>query len=221
MLENQHDSIAWAALATESFFDSRALWPYYCAPMQKRPSMSSIAEYVDARKAFVQHAQIEGLLALEKLTRAADILADKEGQLQASLSFSTTEDGIKRIRGSISAQVNAVCQRCLHPVEVAVEDQINLVMAMDDEKARLLEQRLDKDVDLWVSDAEKISIAELLEDQLILSLPIASYHELAQCRALGYGNEQGDESELVTEAAAKPFAVLAQLLDNKSETKDE
>jgi uncharacterized protein len=96
------------------------------------------------------------------------------------------------------------CQRCLQPMHEALQvDRWFRFVDNEDEAARLDEESED-DV-LVVSRA--FDLAELLEDELILALPIVPRHE--QCpEPLPLPADDDDAEE---EAAPNPFAALAAL----------
>ena len=74
---------------------------------------SLLPTYVDTRKVFLQQEEISGSVALEKLPRFADSLADNQGVINVELRFSTNESNLKVIKGHLSARVEVFCQRCL------------------------------------------------------------------------------------------------------------
>ena len=65
-----------------------------------------------------------------------------------------------------------LCQRCLQPLDLVVEDDINLVLVETEEKAKGLEELYDP----WICETYKINLADLVEEQLLLALPIVCLH---------------------------------------------
>lgn len=100
------------------------------------------------------------------------------------------------------------CQRCLEPVEVAVEADFNLGVAASEEAAK----QLPRSYDPLIIEGEEIELLSVVEEELILSLPFDAYHD--DCSI----NTSFGEAEAVAEDNEKPnpFSVLAQLkADNK------
>ncbi|MCB1671757.1 MAG: DUF177 domain-containing protein [Pseudomonadales bacterium] len=165
--------------------------------------------YVDARKAFSQNASVSGFLELKKLERTAACLADDSGRLQAELHFSTDSGGRRRIGGHLSAVVQLTCQRCLEPVAVDLDEDFDLVLVPDETAAG----NLDKEYDPWICADHRIVLAELLDEQILLGMPIVSYHRQGPCaeaERLESGSDEAQESD-VEKRANSPFAVLAEL----------
>ena len=124
-----------------------------------------------------------------------------------SLDFSRQEDGRRIIRGYISGSVVMDCQRCLEPVEIKLDCDISLGIVDDEEEAELLPDQLDPLV-----AGEESQLYELLEDELILALPIVPVHE--ECDPPSADNA-GEQEDIEVPERENPFAVLASLKKDK------
>jgi uncharacterized protein len=175
-------------------------------------SDSSIPAYADTRKIFQQEDIISGNLGLDRLPRFRKTLANDEGAVSLELKFTFGEAKERLIAGSLQAQVNVFCQRCLKPLAIALADDIKLALVRDEEAA----QRLDAELDPWICEDHKLDLAELVEEQLILCTPIVSYHESGECmNQKGYVAGEDAAESVATE---NPFAVLKSL--KNSDTSD-
>lgn len=170
--------------------------------------------YVDARKAFGQDASLQGTIGLDKLPRVAACSADgqgREGTVSASFSFTIDGAGRRRIRGSAATRLMLTCQRCLEPVATDLKEDFDLVLVDSEDAARLL----DMEFEPWVSEDNRIVLAELLDEQLLLGLPIVSAHEGDACGQppIMSSPEQEVQAQdgLIAEDRPNPFAVLADL----------
>ena len=175
-------------------------------------SDSSIPAYVDTRKIFQQEDIISGNLGLNRLPRFSKTLANDQGLVSLELKFTFGEAKERLIAGSLQAQVNVFCQRCLKPLAIALADDIKLALVRDEEAAL----RLDAKLDPWICEDHKLDLAELIEEQLILCTPIVSYHESGECITQKDYVAGGDAAESI--ASESPFAVLRSLKD--SDTSD-
>ena len=175
-------------------------------------SDSSIPAYVDTRKIFQQEDIISGNLGLNRLPRFSKTLANDQGLVALELRFTFGEAKERLIAGSLQAQVNVFCQRCLKPLAIALADDIKLALVRDEEAAL----RLDEKLDPWICEDHKLDLAELIEEQLILCTPIVSSHESGECMTQKdyVAGEEATESI----ASESPFAVLRSLKD--SDTSD-
>ena len=204
-------------------FDRPRFTPYYCAPMTDagdsdrsasavRGISSPLPLYIDIRKAFDLESVFEGSCSLERLPRFADCLASPDGEVSGKLRFGSTGTGRRVIIGSVSATVEVVCQRCLEPLSLELADTIQLALVESESQSDSLEAAWDP----WIVDGPKISIASLLEEQLMLCMPLVSYHRDERCvKALEYQQrkEPLDDSS-GDRAAQNPFEVLKVLKKN-------
>ena len=173
---------------------------------------SPLPLYIDIRKAFDLESVFEGSCSLERLPRFADCLASPDGEVNGKLRFGLTGTGRRVITGSVSATVEVVCQRCLEPLSLELADTIQLALVESESQIDSLEAEWDP----WMVDGPKISIASLLEEQLMLCMPLVSYHRDERCvKALEYQQrkEPLDDSS-GDRAAQNPFEVLKVLKKN-------
>jgi uncharacterized protein len=179
-------------------------------------SDSSIPAYADTRKIFLQEGNISGTLSLDRLPRFCKSLADKNGSVSIELKFSLNNAKERLISGSLRAEVNVFCQRCLKPLAIALADDINLALVRDEEAAK----QLDAEYDPWICEDHKLDLAEMVEEQLILCMPLVSYHDSGDCLSLkNYVSGAHIEEDAASSASKEsPFAVLRSLKDNDSNT---
>lgn len=178
---------------------------------------SPLLPFVDARKAFRHEQKVAGYLPLASLKNLSAMLTDTEGSVQAVLSFRIDQERRRRIDGQLTATVNVQCQRCLEPVQINLGEQFELAVVSTEARAKELPAALDP----WLSDEDTLCPADIVEEQLILCMPIVSTH--TQCNAAvvqdvlekGVGIEHSDQAE--EKQASSPFSVLA-TLKNKPDT---
>lgn len=164
--------------------------------------------YVDTRRVFQQGAEISGFLDLARLPRFRQMLASDKADINVQLDFSLGDNGYREIHGRVHAAVEVACQRCLEPVAIEVDDELALALVRDDAEAAALRA----DLDPWFGPDIKLQLADLVEEQLMLSMPIVSYHDDGQCAQPAYAaapaQPQDDEQDT---ARDNPFAVLEKL----------
>ncbi len=206
-------------------FDRPRFTPYYCAPMTDagdsdrsasavRGISSPLPLYIDIRKAFDLETVFEGSCSLERLPRFADCLASPDGEISGKLRLGATGTGRRVITGSVSATVEVVCQRCVEPLSLELADTIQLALVESESESQ--SDSLEAAWDPWVVDGPKISIASLLEEQLMLCMPLVSYHRDERCvKALEYQQRKEPLDDSSGDRAAKnPFEVLKVLKKN-------
>lgn len=166
-----------------------------------------IPEYVDARKIFAAQATINGILPVKSCTRLCEYLVSDEGVVEVSLAFDFDERHRRIISGELATEVSVKCQRCLEPTKISLNDTFRLALVQSEEQI----EKLPKDLDPWMSLDTKLVLAQVLEEQLILCMPIVSYHD-----HVCYSGQNTAASDDDSEAGAErhnPFAILQKLKD--------
>ena len=160
---------------------------------------------LDVRKAAAREVTVEGLLDLSALARLQGALASNEGRVEAKIAFARDEENRFIATINIDARVEVLCQRCLDKMTSEVRSSNVLAIVGNDELAGQLPAQLEP----WVVEGEQADLWQLVEDELILAIPIVSYHETADCNELLREYQQPPEDPV--EAADNPFKVLEQL----------
>ena len=158
------------------------------------------------QKEVAQKGCFEGEIALSELKRLGELLQlDDAGVVGRSIAvtFEFLRSGfdVPMLAGQLQTSLELECQRCLKPLEFPMELDFRLLIDASDE---LLSQSSE---DTLYSNDGYIDIAEVVEDELILAIPLVAMHEDTAC------NENWRDSELPAETPMKenPFAVLQQL----------
>lgn len=141
---------------------------------------------------------LEGALPVLQLERLHDLLAEVVGELQYRLQGLKGERGQSQLRLTVSGTLPLACQRCLKAIdfEVGVDSLLELVP----EGAEMSQDELEDETRDFLPVAGALEVAALVEDEVLLALPIVPRHE--KCGLPG-ATEAG---ELVS-----PFAALATL----------
>ncbi len=149
---------------------------------------------------------------MDRLLRFQEYLANSNGSVQVELGFHTNEGNQQLIIGNLLAKVQVICQRCLEPVAIELKDDIRLVLLRDEADAKAL----NSDLDPWICLDHKLDIASLVEEQLLLSLPIVSYHQAGDCLEKFKLDVLGDDDlpETRITPAENPFSILKSLKEN-------
>ena len=148
--------------------------------MSASPFTDPLPEYVDARKAFNNERMISGYIAVSRLERLCQSLATKDGEVRARFEFVVDSGGRRRIKGHVSGSVWLACQRCLDSAALDLDEQVDLVLVANELEA----QALDKTCDPWICDDHRIVLADLIDEQMLLGLPIVYFHESERlCRS--------------------------------------
>ena len=152
-----------------------------------------------------RNGYFEGEIALAELTRLGDMLyrepGDRDDGVSVRFEFLRNEFGSALLRGHLQASLELQCQRCLQVLTVPVEQEIELLIDAGDE---LVGSSTPDAID---SDEGYVDIFDVVEDELILALPLVAVHEDTDCNkhwpAADANDDAGDKEN--------PFAVLRQL----------
>jgi uncharacterized protein len=139
-------------------------------------------------------------LPLTGLPRLVGDLAEAAGQVRGEVRF-LREGGRALADIDVQARVPLRCQRCLRTVWFEVEQQSQVVLVAEPQAA----DELDPAIEPLLAPGGRIALSELVEEELLLALPLVPRHEnLAECdlRPL----------EAVEEEVQRPFAGLGELL---------
>jgi uncharacterized protein len=152
--------------------------------------------------------ELTGLVSLTKLSRLEGILLDLEGEAEILLKFNQGKNRQVHITGYVKADLKQECQRCLEPVTISVESDVDVVVVEGYEEAELLADELEP---LLAGD-KRIRLNEVVEDELLLALPQVPMHPEGECKA-AYENYDGspEQAEEEVEKKPNPFAVLKDL----------
>lgn len=141
---------------------------------------------------------LEGTLAVSSLERLHDLLAEVSGEVSFQLRGFKGERGELLLELEVGGQIPLACQRCLKaiPFDLDVDSLLELVP----EGADMSQDELEDDTRDFLPLAGELDVAELVEDEILLALPVAPRHE--KCGLPG----AADAGERV-----HPFASLAGL----------
>lgn len=160
----------------------------------------------DAFELAAASADLAGDVDARSLRRAADLLAAGTEAVPIAWRISGGHDALGRplLTVRLDGVVPLVCQRCLQPFAATVTQQSELLLARDETELA----RLDAEEGEVVLANTTLDPRDLVEDELLLSLPLSPRHSEDECAAaLRPGLDDGRRS---------PFAGLAELKSRDS-----
>jgi len=149
--------------------------------------------------------QLKGTLELGALPRLSEAVeAGSEDVVYEVRGYVTTK-GHAALHLSVGASVGLACQRCLERLEQRLESQRDIVLvpgadqfAQPDDEAEL------EDV---IPEVARLDVRELVEDELLLAMPLAPHHDEGVCVAPASGASHMTEPS----TSESPFSVLRTL----------
>jgi uncharacterized protein len=140
---------------------------------------------IDSLKFAQRGEHLAGRVSVASLTRLESALFSAEGELEYAIDGVLQPDGKPALQGIIRGALQLICQRCLGPFPFC----LNLVhryalVATEQELPDLASEA--GDIDALVA-LPKFDVLALLEDEVILSLPLAPHHDYACAAQAGIG----------------------------------
>lgn len=180
------------------FFDSKRRKIYHARLMYARP-------FIDSLDFATKGREISGEVPIAELPRLLDMLEDEHDMLSYSVRGGVDNRGSRFLDVSVTGRCRLLCQRCLAGMDypmlidtrILLRDQAALD-ALDDNVTGGEADELDS----ILAEAHQ-DVLNLLEEEILLSLPIAPRHEQGACQAAVAENRLEEELH--------PFAVLANL----------
>ena len=164
---------------------------------------------LDVAAAAAASAHFDGRWPLSELTRLAD---DAPAQVDQPVVWSARFSQRREVAGTAQvwlqlhaqARVSRECQRCLQPVLLTLNLDRAFRFAPTEDEAAALDAESEDDV-LVLS--RQFNLQELIEDELLLALPIVPMHEHCPTPLVATTPQPPGEDV----APAHPFAALAAL----------
>jgi Predicted metal-binding, possibly nucleic acid-binding protein len=155
----------------------------------------------DAFELAAAGTDLAGQVDARSLPRAADQLAEGADAAPIAWRISGGRDGTGRplLTVRLDGAVPLVCQRCLQPFDAAVAQRTDLLLARDEAELA----RLDAEETEVVLANTTLDPRNLVEDELLLSLPLSPRHDEDACAAA--------RRAMPADAKRSPFAGLAAL----------
>ena len=161
-------------------------------------SASSETEKIDALEFARDHRSLDESMSLTDFQRLADVLLENEGVLRVKLEGMRDEEGVSWLSLAVEGSLVLTCQRCLGRLQLPLklDNRLQLVTNQDDWSDVDLENDA---FDILLAESP-VSVQDLVEDEVILALPVSPMHENCDMLVSGSGGQE-----------ASPFAALAKL----------
>lgn len=172
--------------------------------MSNTPEQTRLPKLLDPRKFAQKGIELEGQIPLREMPRVAELVLNQDASVAVKLHFSVDEQRFKLITGTVSAQLQLPCQRCLEPAPVSLESSVNLAVAWDEDEAKNFPKRFDP----LIHGEGQTDIYVVIEDEILLNLPMVVYHDHDCIGKTSFGDEEADSG---LEEEKNPFQILEQL----------
>ncbi len=148
---------------------------------------------------------LKGKIPLKGMARLADYLLQTDGEVAVKLEFGVDEERIAYLHGHLTTSFKLVCQRCLGEMEHQLDDDFLLAFVPE----RKSEMMIPEQYEPFMLDGEPVYLQDLIEDELILALPLVPKHAQPCVELNPELNDKSADAKGLKEE--NPFAVLSSL----------
>lgn len=123
---------------------------------------------------------LQGEIPLDQLSRLHDVLMSREGSIRYHLRGGKSTLGKPMLSCAIEGDLALCCQRCLSRMDYHVDTQSVLEIVISEPELTA------DDDDVWsdkILASEQLDVVAVIEEELLLSLPIAPMHDTPACHA--------------------------------------
>ncbi|HEY2455090.1 MAG TPA: 23S rRNA accumulation protein YceD [Scandinavium sp.] len=147
-----------------------------------------------------------GVYTPEQVERLTEFVVSVDSDVECDMTFAIDNQRLAVIKGDAKVAVTLECQRCGKPFPHAVYTTYCFSPIKNDEQAEALPEAYEP---IQVNEFGEIDLRALVEDEIILSLPVVPVHDSEHCEVSDADMVFGE----LPEDAQKPnpFAVLASL----------
>ncbi|OUS30747.1 hypothetical protein A9Q98_04380 [Thalassotalea sp. 42_200_T64] len=135
---------------------------------------------IEPKKSAQRHLECDGYFALSGLERLLAVSEKAGEQVNVKVNFGIDAEKLVFISGKASTKINLTCQRCNEPFEQELKVSFIFSPVKDEESAEHLPSHYDAVV---VDENGEVNLRELVEDELMLTLPLIPKHDLKDCSA--------------------------------------
>lgn len=169
---------------------------------------AALPESVDAWRMVQAQRSFQGRLPLASLPRLRGALATTDGEVVFDLEFGKDEIGVAHVRVRADAALPLTCQRTLEvfSLPVHVDARLGLIAREEDEAA------LPGGYEPLLTADGALHLADVVEDELILALPVVPVKPGSEQTAHAYGGAEPDDPA----EQSHPFDVLRSIKSSQN-----
>ncbi len=127
-------------------------------------------------------------------------------EVQLDFGFADAQARQPGVTGKVSAEVAAVCQRCLQPMTLLIQQPVNLLFGESTAGSETGE------VEVWELEESRFRPIDLVEELLVMAMPFAAMCDGEQCGAV----VEDTDSEPAKDTT-RPFADLKSQMESQSD----
>jgi uncharacterized protein len=147
------------------------------------------------------------LQAMHRLKEAVEGVGER--QANADLNFSMLNSSSCLLKGRVNACVLLICQRCLEPVALEIDRNVELALVRSEAEAASIQTEYEA---YQLESGDTFLIQDFVEEELLLSLPIVPMHaDKAQCNQTMLQILESNSGDQIPKTKKSPFSALKDL----------
>lgn len=154
-------------------------------------------------------ARLTGMLPVKGMPRLAPMCLDGTGDIFVDLLFERGEgEQVFLMHGTLRARLHVMCQRCLEGMNLELEASPWFILARPGPRQDMVNEA----PDILVVD-KPLLLSVLVEDELLLAMPMVPTHEVSRCPARHYVTSEVARADLsaADKGSKSPFSILSNL----------
>ncbi len=155
-------------------------------------------DVIDSQVFAREGGSLQGELPVAALTRLLDLLAASDGSLTYRIQGRMGPCKRPQLLVEVDGVLSLCCQRCLEAIDYPIE--VRSLLEFVDNDGDLTQEELEDDSRDFLPDQKELDVAVLIEDEILLALPLAPRHDHCVLPGAAPGS-----------ANVSPFSVLAGL----------
>ena len=162
---------------------------------------------IDSLAFSAQGESLAGRLALSRCSRLVSALEQTDGEFDFRVSGVTGAEGEPMLVLEVSGLLSLRCQRCLKPLEhpLKIVQEYELREGLDADTPT--QEDMEDDSRDFLEASRSLDVASLIEDEVLLALPVVPRHDACDLPGQGRNPE-----------AASPFGVLLSIKGQTGKT---
>lgn len=164
-------------------------------------SISVLPKTIDLERFTHERQVLSGEIAISELERLKDMLMEYKGHVTYHFSGSFDALGYPVISGDIETELMVECQRCLKSLAVPIKSHFELAFVREGQDL----EGVPDSYEVVDFPKETLELKALIEDELLLSLPMIPMHDPQVCEARFASHESKIKME------DNPFDILKNL----------
>lgn len=155
-----------------------------------------------------QEREIQGEIRIAELPQIVGLTSQPDNVLKVVMNFSKSSLKYPLLEGTVEGEIVQICQRCLGDTITKIDERFALLLVTS-EMSQIAEQ---EGHDIFEYDEATINTVELIEEEVMLALPIVAKHKsVDECLPIAQKWMKNKEHVPADQHKENPFAKLKDL----------